>query len=94
MLRELDIVLPTHLEWSAPTAWVLKRDGSNRLVFDSQKSNAPTVKTSRYLHRFSDMLNILEESHFFSSLDLGSGFHQMETEEDDKHLTPLLTLFG
>ena len=94
MLRELDLVLPTHLDWSASTAWVPKRDGSNRLVINYQKSNAPTVKTSRYLPQISDMLNIREGSHFLFSLDLCSVFHQMETEENDKHLTSLITPFG
>ena len=82
-LREKGLIAPTHSEWAAPTVLVPKRDGSYRLVIDYRKLNAQTVKTSWPLPRISDILNNLEGSVFFSSLDLCSGFHQMEIEKED-----------
>ena len=93
-LQEKDLISPTHSEWAAPTVLVPKRDGSYRLVIDYRKLNAQTVKTSWPLPRISDILNNLEGSIFFSSLDLCSGFHQMEIDEEDRHLTSFITPFG
>ena len=78
---------------AAPTGLVPKRDGSYRLVIDYRKLNSQTVKTSWPLPRISDILYNLEGSCFFSSLDLCSGFHQMEIEEY-QHLTSFITPFG
>ena len=93
-LREKDLITPTHSEWAAPTVLVPKRDGSYRLVIDYRKLNSQTVKTSWPLPRISDILYNLEGSCFFSSLDLCSGFHQMEIEEEYQHLTSFITPFG
>ena len=93
-LREMDLIAPTHSEWVAPTVLVPKSYGSCRLVIDYRKLNAQTVKTSWPLQRISDILNNLEESIFFSSSDLCSGFHQMEIEEEDQHLTSFKTAFA
>ena len=93
-LKENDLIEPTHSEWAAPTVLVPKRDGSYRLVIDYRKLNAQTVKTSWPLPRISDILSNLEGSCYFSSLDLCSGFHQMEIDEEDRHLTSFITPFG
>ena len=93
-LKAHDLITPTHSEWAAPTVLVPKRDGSYRLVIDYRKLNAQTIKTSWPLPRISDILQNLSGSCFFSSLDLCSGFHQMEIEEEDQHLTSFITPFG
>ena len=93
-LQQKDLIAPTHSEWAAPTILVPKKDGSYRLVVDYRKLNSQTVKTSWPLPRISDILLNLEGSCFFSSLDLCSGFHQMEIEEEDQHLTAFITPFG
>ena len=93
-LQENNLIEPTHSEWAAPTVLVPKKDGSYRLVIDYRKLNAQTVKTSWPLPRISDILASLEGSSFFSSLDLATGFHQMEIEEEDQYLTSFITPFG
>ena len=93
-LREMDLIVLTHSKWAAPTVLVPKRDVSYRLVIDYRKLNAQTVKTSWPLPRISDILNNLEGNVFFSSLDLFSGFHQKDIEEEDQHLTSFITPFG
>ena len=93
-LLEKDLIEPTHSEWAAPTVLVPKKDGSYRLVIDYRKLNSQTVKTSWPLPRIQDILGNLEGSCYFSNLDLATGFHQMEIEEEDQHLTSFITPFG
>ena len=88
-----DLIEPTHSEWAAPTVLVQKKDGSYRLVIDYRKLNSQTVKTSWPLPRNQDILGSLQGSCYFSNLDLATGFHQMEIEED-QHLTSFITPFG
>ena len=88
-----DLIEPTHSEWAAPTVLVPKKDGSYRLVIDYRKLNSQTVKTSWPLPRIQDILGSLQGCCCFSNLDIATGFHQMETEEDP-HLTSFITPFG
>ena len=89
-----DLIEPTHSEWASPTVLVPKKDGSFRLVIDCRKLNSQTIETSWPLPRITDTLSSLEGSYLFSSLDLCSGFHQMEILKEDQHLTSFITLFG
>ena len=89
-----DLIEPTHSEWAAPTVLVPKKDGSYRLVIDYRKLNSKTVKTSWPLPRIQDILGSLQGSCYFSNLDLATGFHQMEIEEEDQHLTSFITPIG
>ena len=42
----------------------------------------------------SNILGSLKGSSYFSNLDLATGFHQMETEEEDQNLTSFIIPFG
>ena len=88
-----DLIEPTHSVWAAPTVLVPKKDGSYRLVIDYRKLNSQTYKTPWPLPRIQYILGSLQGSCYFSNLDLATGFHQMEIEED-QHLTSFITPFG
>ena len=68
---------------AAQTVLVPKRDESYCLDIDYRKLNAQTVKTSWPHPQNLDILNNLEGSIFFSSLELCSGFLQIKIEEED-----------
>ena len=92
-LQQKDLQFPTRSGRAAPTVLVPKTGGSYCLFFNYGKLKAHTVETSWLLPRNSDIMNIFEGSIFFSSLDLCSGFNQMEIEDEDRELTFFITLF-
>ena len=56
-------------------------------VIDLQKLNARTIKDAYSLPKIDETLDCLNGVEWFSSLDLKSGYWQVEKEEDSKVLT-------
>ena len=52
-----------------------------------RKLNNQTIKDAQSLHRIEDSLNCLDGATIFTSLDLQSGYWQVEMTEDSKPLT-------
>lgn len=74
--------------WSAPI-WIVpkKLDSSNiqkwRLVIDYRKLNEKTVSDKYPIPNITDILDKLGRSLYFTTLDLASGFHQIEMHPKD-----------
>ena len=66
---------------------VWKKDGNLRFCFDARKLNNQTVKDAYSLPHIDETLNSLQGSQWFSSLDLKSGYWQVEMDEKSKPLT-------
>ena len=66
---------------------VRKKDGGLRFCIDLHKLNNRTVKDGYSLPRIEDTLDCLHGAVWFSTLDLKSGYWQVELEEDVKPLT-------
>ncbi len=64
--------------WAAPIVLVLKKTGDTRLCVDFRKLNAITKKDSFPLPRIDDVLDLLQGQKYFSTLDLASGYWQIE----------------
>ena len=66
---------------------VRKKDGSLRFCIDLRKLNEQTVKDAYSLPRIEESLDCLNGAQIFSSIDLKSGYWQVELTEESKAMT-------
>jgi len=70
--------------WSSNVVLARKHDGSLRLCIDFRKLNERTVRDGYQLPRIEETFDKMYGSKWFSSLDLQSGYWQVEMQEEDK----------
>ena len=73
--------------WASNVVFVRKKDGSLRLCLDFRRLNKKTVRDAYMLPLIETTLDGLAGAKFFTSLDLQSGYWQVEIEEEDKPKT-------
>ena len=73
--------------WASAVVLVRKKDGGLKFCIDLRKLNNRTVKDGYSLPRIEDTLECLHDAVWFSTLDLKSGYWQVELEEEAKPLT-------
>ena len=81
------IIEPCEGPWSSPIVLAKKKDGSLRFCIDFRKLNEATLKDAYPLPRIEDNLDTLGGSTWFSTLDLISGFWQVEMDAESKAKT-------
>ena len=87
-MLEQNIIRPSHSPWSSPI-WVVpkKADASGkkkwRLVVDYRKVNEKTIDDRYPIPNITDTLDKLGKCQYFTTLDLASGFNQIEVDEND-----------
>lgn len=93
------IIQPSCSPWNSPI-WVVpkKRDASGkskfRLVIDFRALNAKTIDDKFPLPNINDILDKLGRSQYFTTLDLASGFHQVEMDSRSIEKTAFSTETG
>ena len=80
--------------WASPMVYVRKKDGSTRPCVDYRSLNYSCLKDAYPIPRIDDCLDCLGGAHLFSTLDLQSGYWQIEVREEDKHKTAFTTRHG
>ena len=73
--------------WASPVVLVCKQDGSLWFCIDVRRLNNQTIKNAQSLLRIEDSLDCLDGATIFTSLDLQSGYWQVEMTEASKPLT-------
>ena len=82
-------------EWASPSVLVINRDGSVRWCIDLRKLNYVTVKDCcPYLYFRTIYIYALEGCRYFTTLDMASGYYQLEVAEEDRDKTAFVTKNG
>lgn len=95
-LLQNDIIEPSNSEWHSPVLLVKKPTGEYRFVVDYRKLNKSTIPMSFPLPQLEDVFDSLGAASpkYFSSLDLKSGFWQLEMDPSTKHKAAFITQSG
>lgn len=70
------------------------KDGSVRWCIDHRQLNQKTAKDSYPLPNIGDCLSTLSGSIYFSTLEMESGYYQVEIDPADRKKTAFITRFG
>jgi hypothetical protein len=76
-------IRPSKSPYNAPILFVRKKDGIMRMCLDYWKLNDLTRKDRTPLPRIDELLDSLYEAHYFSTLDMYKGYHQLRVKERD-----------
>lgn len=91
MLKD-NIIRESHSPWCAPVHLVKKKQDASgsikwRMVVDYRRLNEITVDDRFPLPNINDLFDKLGKSMYFTTLDLASGYHQIQVEKQDRSKT-------
>lgn len=93
-MLEKGIVEPTTSSYASPVILLKKNNGDYRMVVDYRRLNQIMVKDKYPLPLIEDHLERLSGSKIFTVLDLKSGYHQIEVEQESRKFTAFVTPDG
>ena len=89
-----DIIEECESPYASPVVLVPKPNGSVRLCVDYRKLNAITVPDTYPLPRMDDLLHDAKHTVYMSTIDLKSGYHQVNVHAQDRDKTAFVCPFG
>lgn len=81
------VIKPRKSDWCSPVVLIKKPDGSCRFCIDYRGLNKLTIKDKYPIPRILELLDQLQGSHYFSTIDLKSGYWQLPLAEEDQKKT-------
>ena len=83
-MLQKDTIRPSASPWASPVVLVRKKSGALRFCADYRKVNGVTKKDAYPLPRVNDTLDTLAGAQWFTTLDLISGYWQVELAPSDR----------
>src|SRR6266545_7081877 len=93
-LLEKGIIRESMSPWATPIVIVGKKDESRRMCLDFRKTNEVTKKNQYPIPRQSEIFASFEGAGWFTSLDLASGYWQVEIKLKLREVTAFITPWG
>lgn len=95
-MLDQQIVSPSSSRYRSPIFLVPKRNPNEwRLVVDFRKLNEAIVDEKFYMPSIAEVMsNLNSKNKIFSTIDLGSGFHQINLDEESRKFTAFSTPSG
>ena len=93
-LTKAEVIRDSTSEWASAPVLIRKKDGTVRWCIDYRALNAKTIKDSFPLPNIGDCLDALAGNQYFSTLDMASGYYQIELAEEDRKKTAFITRLG
>ncbi len=90
-MQSQGVIRPSSSDWASPIVLV---NGTLRFCVDYRELNSTTKADLFPLPRIDDLLDLLGESKFFSTLDLASGYWQVRVHPDSVEKTAFVTHQG
>jgi len=87
-------IRPSVSPWSSSIVLVTKKDGSVRFCIDYRTLNSVTKKDAYPLPRIDEALDTLTGAKWFCTLDLASGYWQVEMDPGDRPKTAFASQHG
>lgn len=82
-MLEDGIIEKSNSEWASPLVIVRKPSGDLRICVDYRKLNEATRVTSYPLPNMTETLDRLADAKYFTTIDMVSGYHQIEVAPED-----------
>lgn len=93
-MEEAGVIRPSKSPYASPVVVVTRNIESLRLCIDYRKLNSYSMRDTFPLPRIEEALEALGQAKYFSTLDLTSGYWQVEVAEKDKRKTAFSTPMG
>ena len=88
------VIQHSNSAWASPIVLVEKKDGSFRFCVDYRRLSSATKKDVFPLPRIDDTLDFLSRSKYFTTLDLMSGYWQVQMDDASREKTAFTTHAG
>ena len=91
---ELGLIRPSSSPWASPVLMIRKPDGSIRFCIDFRKLNDVTIKDRYPIPRVDDLLDVLGNAKYYSTMDVASGYWNVKMDERSIEKTAFTCKFG
>ena len=88
-LHSCGMIRPSKSPYASPIVLVRKMNGKMRMCIDYRTLNGKTIKDPYALPRMEKVFDCLSGTQYFTTVDMKSGYHQIEVEEVHKEWTAL-----